>query len=450
MTALYTCELGLASGTHVFDVFPTVSPRTSDVMRFNLSPVRCVARIYEIPLDCMIRAATPGASVTALAAILSGAVNTSLGVLPTFLKIKDASGTVLPEIGDIREGTSEKWEDLELAQFELPPGVDQLVSGTRFRLVFRARRSFPDANGVCEFTARRILDADELGRGVRRLVCTIRLDKAAAAAGTISVESTAAIRALLTEPKPTAGGWLRTIGTTDLPFRVEYPLHPLTHVAETESEVTRNQVGPGSPTPPAGAVKAETGVRRTEDPSRGVTRVTTTAETTAPNPEPWIDSNKPSGALVSTEIQVDGSEGKGEWKQLAAIASSGQQTRMHRRFALRGTGRRAGVIEMSGGIAAAVQTGPFVATRLREEIDVYALGPSSLEQLVVPPPPRGGGEHDRSSPPARMGIAEDARAASQRLWLRAVAREYFWLGTDDPAESPELKAAIAAAMTETL
>jgi hypothetical protein len=444
MTALYTCELG----AHVFGVFPLISPRTTDVMRFNLNPVRCVARIYEIALDCQAHASTPAASLAGLSSFLSGAVNT--GTLPTFLKIKDADGVVIPGIGDIREGTSEKWEDLELLQFELPPGITQLVSGTRFKLVFRARRSFPDANGVCEFTARRILDADELGRGVRRLVCTIRLDKAAAAAGTVSVESTAAIRALLTEAKPAAGGWLRTIGTTDLPFRVEYPLWPLTHVAETESEVTRNQVGPGSPTPPAGAVKAETGVRRVEDPSRGVTRVTSTAETTAPNPEPWIDTNAPSGPLVSKETQIDGSEGKGEWKQLAAITSNGQQTRVHRRFAMRGQGRRAAVLEMSGGIAAHVQTGAFVATRLREEIDVYALGPSSLEQMVIPPPLGGEWQLDGGSPADVIGIAEDARAASQRLWLRTVAREYIWRGAGDPLESAELKAAIAAAMTETL
>jgi hypothetical protein len=449
MTALYTAELGLASGTHVLDVYPTITPRTTDVMRFNLSPVRCVARIYEIPLECMIRAAAPGASVTALAAILSGAVNTSLGVLPTFLKIKDASGTVLPEIGDIREGTSEKWEDLELAQFELPPGVDQLVSGAKFRLVFRARRSFPDANGVCEFEAERTLDADDLGRAVRYKKCRIRLDKAAAVAGTVSVQDTAAIRTLLTEEKPVSG-WIRTIGTTDLPYRVTYPLWPLTHVAETESEVTRNLGGAGAPAPPAGAVKAEVGERRIEDPSRGVTRVTTTAETTAPNPEPWIKSNAPSGDRVSEETEVDGPEAKGEWKTLERITTTSPETRTHRRFALRGFGRSADAMEMSGGIAARGQVGAFVATRLREEVDVFAMGPSSLANVKIPPPLSGGWQLDGRSVTDAIGIAEDARSASQRLWQRVVRREYIWLGTDDPLASQELNDAISAAMTENL
>ena len=442
MVALYTCEL---QGYGTFDVMTPIVPRTADVMRFNLSPVRCAARVYEFPLDGIVRAGTPAASVAALGSLLSSAVNT--GTLPTSLKFKDSSGTVLPGIGDVREGTADLWEDLELIEFRLQPGAAQLVVEVRFSVTFRARRSFPDADGVCEFSAERTKDSDDLGRATRRKKCTIRLGKAAAvAAGDPGlIETSAAIRALLEEPKPVSG-WIRTIGTTDLPFRVTYPFWPLTHVAETESEVTRNVGGAGAP---AGATTADVGERLVEDPSRGLLRITATAETTAPNPGPWVESKAPSGDVVSSDLTVEMSEAKGEWKQIARLVGSGEpDTRVHRRFALRGAGRRAGEIEMSGGIAARVQVGAFVAARLREEVDVYALGPSSLDKVAVPPPLSGGWLLDGSSVTDVIGISEDARAASQRLWQRAVTREYFWLGTDDPLKSSELNAAIADGMIE--
>lgn len=445
MTALYSCEL---QGYGTFDVMTPIVPRTTDVMRFHVppgQPPRCAARIYEFPLDGLVRAGTPAASVAALAT-LSSSVNT--GTLPTSLKFKDSSGTVLPGIGDIREGTSAKWEDLELLAFELPPGVDQLVAGVRFKVTFRARRSFPDADGVCEYEASRKLEADDQGRAVRRLRCKIRLDKASVVAGTISVETTTAIRALLTEPKPSAT-WIRTMGTTDLPYTIDYTLHPLTHVAETESEVTKNVGGGGSP---PGATHADIGERRVEDPSRGIVRVTTTADTDAPaNSLPWVESQAPAGDLVSAETSVEGPQAKGEWKAVEALSgASGPTTRLHRRFALRGSGRSADATEMSGGIAARAQVGPFVAQRLLEEIDVYAKGPLSLEQVAIPPPLGGGWALDGRSVTDAIGVAEDAKAASQRLWLRTVKREYLWLGTGDPLASSELNAAIAASMAEAL
>ena len=148
-----------------------------------------------------------------------------------------------------------------------------------------------------------------------------------------------------------------------------------------------------------------------------------------------------------------GDKATGEWtynETLSSVASGTRTTRVQRRFALHGGGRRAGVIEMSGGIAARVQVGSFVAVRLREEIDVYAMGPAELAHVPIPPPLSGGWQLDGDSVTDVIGIDEDAVSASQRLWLRAVTREYLWLATTDPLESQELNAALAAAMTESL
>lgn len=449
MSSWYTVKLG----GYTFTAAPGINLEIEDVIRTNVSPNVRVAANYTWTLPSRVRAADSAAAVAAMQAAFAAMVNAR--ILPTTLEIENAAGTDLDQIGDVGVTATEGWEDLRVTSFQVNAVDGQLVAGAYFTLGFAARKTYPDTNGICEFEQNYVEETGSSGQEVRRLVTTIRLalryTNGVTASNTITGTTAIAEQLRLAAPS----GWLRTKGNNTRGFEIEYPSYPLRHVATTTSEVTEATGSAGST---AGAVEAEVVETVEFDPSRGISRRKVAASTSGnANAVGWVEAQEPANDLVSREIEgalAGGDKANGEWKSVEAISpsagASSKVTRVHRRFALRGGGRRAGVVEMSGGIAARVQIGPFVATRLREEVDVFAQGPAALEQVTIPPPLSGDWVLDGDAFADIIGIAEDALASSQRLWLRTVTREYLWLGTDDPLASPELNAALTASMTESL
>jgi hypothetical protein len=447
--AWYTVKLG----SYTFTTTPDVQITTTEVVRQNAAPNLLVARNYEWTFPrCRVRGDAPTDVVTALQAFLTAAVNAR--AFPTSLEIENAAGTDLAQIGAVTAGTAENWEDLRVTEFSLAASADtpttaQLVSGAEFSLTFAARRSFPDSNGVCEFDQDREIEADSFGNETRRKTTTVRLARnyvnGTSASNTIL---TTAIADEIAESCPV--GWRRTKGSTSVPFIIRYPLWPLTHLAVCVSEVAKTAVGAGAASPPTGAIKAVTAERIVEDPEKGVKRFFFSAETVgATDGLTWVEAQRPSQGTGETEDRPADKTAKGKWQYLEPLVGgqSTKVTRIKRSFVRGGGGRVGGAFVLSSPYTPKVTVGPYTPQRLVETVLVYALGATTLDDIPLPAqlPESTGWVLVEPSQTPDPSVDEDSRWPEQRLWRRAVTREYLWAkGATDPLTDTDYKAALLA------
>jgi hypothetical protein len=440
--AYYTCSIG----SHTFEGHPDIEIETDEIVRTNVTPNRLVARNYRWLVKGRINAATPADTKTALLSLMTACVNPASGVLPTSFKILDASAAAVAQIGDVRTGTSEEWEDIKVTSFRLldkdEAGGAPLVADAQFEIGFSARRSFPDANGVCELFQTYRDEPDEFGNTVRNLTTTeIRLAKSSAN----TIAGTAAITAQLKLDLPT--GWRRTRGDLSRGFTIEYLDYPLLHRARCESEVTRNGGSAGT-APPTNAILANTGKRTVDDPEKGVRRIFHDAETVGSTVGlTWVEAVRPTDATGEIEERPEEKTYRGKWQRLEPLGAAprGKVTRDRREFVQAGGEREGGAILMSPPHVAYVSRGPRSAVRVVETVRVYALGVTGDADIPLPEPLGAPWLLVEPVQYPKPVVDEDSLYPEQRLWLRSATREYLWGGAaDDPALDTALAALVFA------
>lgn len=430
-------------GTEVFEASPAIEIEADRVVRENLSPVQAVAINYVITLLCRVR---EDATTTAAAKLgTSIAANLHTKTCPR-LRILDSAGVAIPQIGLIDEAAVDGsavnlgWEDPRVIGFRLPNGDGQLRAGATFTLVIAVRRSFPDADGVCEFEQEREVSTDASGNETVRRTTRLRIAK-----WTGFTVETAAIAARLREDAPV--GWLRTVGAEPLGFSYREPLYPQRHLAETVSEVVLAGVTGGT-----GSTAAKTGETVVDDPEKGIRRRTYSAESTGgEDPAAWVDGQAPGGPLVSSESSSEvGSSrtARATWRKVEVIQGqgpSGRTTKVRRVFDLTGGRRVVGAKRQSPPARPNVKRGPFDAYQLTESIEVFALGPAGFGDFAIPDPLPGPWLLGRVEP-GLPRVTEEAVDAAQALWLYPIVRTYTWDSTADPlADSALLGAVFVAA-----
>jgi hypothetical protein len=435
--AYYTCSIG----SHTFSAFPDIEIETDEIVRTNVTPNRLVARNYRWLVRGRVNAATPADTATALLSLMTACVNPSSGTIPTSFKILDATPAALAQIGDVRTGTSEEWEDLQVTSFRILDGDESegkpFVADAEFEIGFSARRSFPDANGVCELFQTYTDAPDEFGNSVRTLTTTeVRLAKSSAN----TIAGTAAITSQLRVDVPV--GWRRTRGDLTRGFELEYIDYPLLHRARCVSEVTRNA---GGASPPTGANTANTGKRTVNDPEKGVRRIFYDAETIGSTAGlTWVEGVRLSDATGETEERPEEKTYRGKWQRLEPLGTAprGKVTRDKREFVRVGGERGGGSAVLSPPFLPLSGRGPWLPVRLVETVRVYALGASSDADVPLPDPllePDWLLVEPVQCPEAL--VDEDSDYPDQRLWRRDATREYRWAGTGDPSANAALVAA---------
>lgn len=427
--SLYTVEIG----GYAFALAPATAIETERVVR-PTSPNEAVAVNHTFRLACRVRADTPAAVTTAFLAAVNSWLYTR--TCPRF-RLKDEAGAVISPY-DVDEDRSPtlNWEDVRLEACDLPAGDGQLVSGATFTLVLRARRSLPDADGICEFDAQEDHENDEFDNQVLRR--TVRFRWAKASVVEMEDASSAVQDRLRVDGEV---GWVRTVGGSDLGFIFRYPLYPEFHVVETVSEIRTSSGVSGA----SGATRATTGTRTTVDPAKGLRRITQTAETSgAGDPEGWVQDQQPSAEYVSHDVSVEiGTvrSARAEWTRVEAFRANGKTTDVTRTYAVSGGLRTGDSVEMTPPYRPKIQRGPFTAYRITETVEVRALGATALSDFAVPDPlgvPFVLVEEDAALP----RVEEQAIDPAQRLWLWVVTRTYLWDSEDDPKSHQALAAAV--------
>jgi hypothetical protein len=429
--ALYTLEIG----SYAFELAPATSISTERIVRENTSPNEAVAVNYTFNLVPRLRADTPAAVMTALTTALASWQDTR--TCGRF-RLKDEAGTVIsPFDVDEERSPTLNWEDVRVASFDLPAGDGQLVSGATFSIVILARRSLPDSDGICEFSADYENENDEWGNEVQRLTTRFRFAKASVIAD--PADYTDAIKARLKLDAPV--GYVRTVGGTALGFIYRHPLYPEAHVVETVSQVQVTGAVTGS----SGATRATSSTRTVVDPVKGIRRITETAETSGgEDPESWVREQRSSAAIVSEDVSVDlgtTKSARAEWTRIEPFRAIGKTTDVTRTFALRGGRRPLSVVKMTPPFRPKIQRGPFEEWRLSETVEIRAKGATSLDDFTIPEPlgaPFVLGPVDHSLP----RVEEPAIDPSERLWLWVITREYVWEESDaydSPLEYPGLE-----------
>jgi len=437
-------------GNYEFDVMPAIEIDADRVVRDNAGPVEAVAVNYTITLTCRVRQDETDDAAAKLGSFLLDCVHTRTCPAVYILDSEEIDGdgdpTPIPEIGAIDEDAEDEdennlgWEEPRVVGFRLPNGEGQLMAGASFVLTIQARRSFPDADGVCELSQTFEKEETEGGE-VHRLVSRGRCAKASGATA-----DTPAVDARLRLPAPV--GWVRT------QHALREPLYPLRHMFEVVSEVRLAALvaGGGSP-PPPGATSARLSERVVSDPVKGILRRINTAETTGGNdPAGWVRDQAPSKDVVSAELSSDNGETQrtqGEWRRIESLTTQDKTTRVERVFTLRGGLRETAVVLMSPPFRPHLQRGPITPYTLTEQIEIRALAPTSLDDFRYPEA-LGGAWFLSSIDHSLPRVEEDALAPGQRLWVWVMVREYVWDSTDSPFDSDVLSAAIFYPSTEVL
>lgn len=426
--ALYSVEIG----SYSFTLAPATAIETERVIR-PISPNECVAINYTFRLVARLRGDTAALVVTALQSALTSWHDTR--TCPRF-RLKDEAGSVISPF-DVDEAGSPSldWEDVRVESFDLPSGDGQLVAGATFAVVIRARRSFPDSDGICEFDAQEDHENDEFDNEVLRRTVRFRWAKDDVVA--MEASSPAVQTRLRVDGEV---GWVRTIGGSDLGFIFRYPLYPALHVVETVSEVRKS----GGVSGASGATRATTGRRVTIDHAKGIRRVTETAETSgAGDPESWVREQRPSAEIVSEDVSVETGtvrSARAEWTRVEAFRARGKTTDVTPTYAVSGGVRSGDSVEMTPPYRPKIRRGPFTAWRITETIEVRALGATTYDDFALPDPlgaPFELVEEDAADP----RVEEPAIDPAQRLWLWVVTRSYLWDSEDHPRSHPALKAA---------
>lgn len=452
MAEIYRATLG----SYTFDVQPITSIKSVGVIRESVSPNVCVARLYEWRMRCRVPATTdaiatvPPSAATNLGTFLSSAFHTR--TLPTSLSILDSAGTAIPQIGDI--SVSGGWEDLQLVDFDLASVAEhpgQMVAGAYFELSFRARKSLPDSNGICELDLEYETTSDDVGREVRRVSGLIRLSLAAYTTGTRITDAAVVSAAGIKLPCP--AGWNRSRGNNSNGFDVRYPKYPRLIEATVVSEVTLNGGGVSGA---SGAKSADVAVRHKDDPARGLLVTTTTAETTGPDSGAaleWVQQQQPPESTGETLEEASKKHARGEWETrgplTAAAADAGKVTRVTRAYTLRGGERSAYASAKASGLRPKIVSGgPFSPYVLAESIRIFARGPEALTDVPAPKPLGAPWVLDGDDAVDAMPVVEeDANYPGQRVWVRVLERRYLWNGDGDPRSDGQLVARVMSDAT---
>lgn len=436
-------------GAYAFSCLPITGAKSSAVIREGVSPNVRVAVLWTWSMRCQVLASTdaegtvPPAAATDLGTFLTSAVHDR--VLPASLSIVDQAGAAIPVIGDV--SVAGGWEDLQLTEFDLDSSSDapgQLVAGAWFSLTLKARKSLPDANGICELDLEYETTSDDQGREVRRVSGTIRLGLAAYSSPTNARITDAAIVAAAGIKLAQPTGWVRSRGNNSNGFDIRYPLYPRLISGVVVSEVTKNGGVAGA----TGAKSADVGVRNKDDPKKGVIRKTTTADTTGPDAGAaiaWVLDQQPPQSTGETLDEPSKKHARGEWETVevltAAAIEAGKVTRVRRRYTLRGGDRSVKASPKASGLRPKiVRGGPFSAWLLLETIEVQAMGAVTLKDVPLPRPLADPWLLDGESLVDALPVVdEDANYPEQRIWLRVGERQYLFAGAGDPLEERQVE-----------
>lgn len=418
---------------HAFAAAPQVHWTARAVFREDVYPAVLAALDYEVALEgCHVFATTPAAAVDALGAWLQAVLHKR--TLPTYCKVKDASGTVVDEIGDMNLATA-GWEDLRIEAFSLPPSVEQLRAGATFSLALRVRRVFHDsATGVVELERRYDSEFGPDGLETRRLTSRGRLSRESQA-----TPLTAAVTALLRLTKP--AGWVITRGNNSRRFDLTYPNHNRTDIFEAVSEVS--QRGPGIVVPD-GAGDAGGGTTRSDDPELGLVRVSTFVDAIgATSGDSFLTNATPAGAVGEKTHDRGRRSTRGSWDtwEPAGALLGGRVSRVSVSYSLRPGGQTAHVSRLTGNLKPIVREGAVKEWRIVEVVRAIALGARALTD--VPTAPRLALPKFFFDPEASIEepprIVRRGGNAAQHVWERLHTREYVWDGDTDPLDDEEVK-----------
>ena len=449
MPEMYNVSLG----GYAFTCQPVTSIKSTSVIRESVSPNVRVALLYEWRMRCRVPATTdalatvPPSAATNLGTFLTSQLHTR--TMSSSLAITDSAAAAIPVIGDV--SVSGGWEDLQLVEFDMASPADatgQLVAGAWFELLFRARKSLADANGICELELEHETSSDESGREVRRVSGLVRLSLAAYSAPTNARITDAAVVTAGGYKLACPAGWNRSRGNNTNGFDVRYPKYPRLHEAFVVSEVTQNGGGVAGP---SGSKSADVSLRVRHDPSKGVVRTTTRAETAgAEGALAWVVEQQPAESTGETLEETSKKAASGEWETIGPLttaqAQSDKVTKVRRRYSLSGGERPAGETRMASGEAVVTRAAGRSAYRLRESIDVQAQGLTLIGECPAPAPLSLPWVLDGERPVDDLAaIDEDADYPAMRLWVRVLEREYFWAGKGDPRENAALIARVEAA-----
>jgi hypothetical protein len=411
---------------HAFAAAPRLSWTAEAVHNRGTVPATLAAMAYRIRLDgCRIPSADGAASGarSALVTFLTGTIHKA--VTPTSLTITEGA-SALSEIGTI--STSGGWDEIEVAAFDLPHSDELLLAGAEFALEVRARRVFPDSDGVVELERvyREQAGVDGLTR--RELVSTIRMRD-----GT-PVPTSGTVADLLA--LPLLPGWVREQGGTR-GFDLEFTRYPRQDNARTVSVV--RQVGGGS-SAPEGSTGARVTITRREEVRRGYLEVTTSAAATGVDEEDgqaWLDERRPAGSWGEETLDELGKTADGRWVTRERLGTD--EVVYDVRATLLPGGHPLREEPRSAGMRPLLRAGARRAWRLRVEADATFLAvdgapPSpGLIRLVTLPPGASWRVDESASAWSLPRVAEDgASDGVGDVWSWSSATEWVW----DSDESP--------------
>lgn len=432
----YTVELE----GHVFSSSPATTLVAERLHRLDENPITHRVSTFTIELErCRVPTAdgTPDGAVDALVAFLQACAHKS--IIPTYLRIKDAGGTVLPEIGDIHTGnTSEQWEELLITRIALPASVAQLKAGAEFSITLTARRTFATADGLVECEREWSSDAGVDGREVRTLRSRIVMRR-----GTAVPTGASWLLALVRQAAP--AGWVRLTGnlpgTNTIGASVVYPRHGQAHEAQFFSQVQRLSGGVVAPTGAGDAV--ESTVRR-DRPDLGLVEVLTRAEATgAVEPEAYLEGKVPPGGVGERSVAKGGrAEAAGTWRtyELAGLPLAGKTNRVTVTRQLLEGGRPV-VVTPIPGFLPTIRRGPPAEWRLVETVEAFALGAmkTMLEFPTLSRLPKPWVVDPAGTFESLPRLAERGATADQDRWERVSVRVYVWDGEVAPLEDESFR-----------
>lgn len=399
------------------------------------SPLAVARDLWRITVRHQLRADTQANLMAAISSYFTGFA--LKGVQPTYLKILDATGTAIPDIGAIDVSVSSAWESLRLMReldidgpsVEEPGELRELVT---VQFALEAERSYPDADGVTDLEQTEGEEADENGLVLRRRVTRLRLSRIT----TNTIAGLASGYAL-----PASPGWVRVEGTnTTSGVKIEYLDAPLKKQAILTSVVA--QVGSGTVPPPGTSQAPVHEVERAEDPERGLLVVTTRAEVQArTGAQSWVSGRRPEESVGKASFDKPNLRATGEWRHLEPLRAPSEGKITARRWtrSLQGGGRAVSVAQVYGGVQPKVRVGPQVPFELVEIADVTGLGVAQLADLPTPPGPEPKASWVERQP-LRLDslpvIESHGRQPNQHVGRRQVSRRWLWVGQGSPLSDP--------------
>ncbi len=379
---------------------------------------RRILVVGELPDD------TPAAVRATFATLMASHLNSR--TIPTFIRILDPTSTPIPDIGEITS-VGNAWEDVGITEFSMDsaePG--QLRARAVITFVVEGTRLFFNGGTFADFDQELSVEAGDDFREVSTLRSIVKV-----AAGADVQDQAAALR--LAAPP----GFVRLAPSNRVSgISIRYPNEPRRDRAEVVSIIMK--LG-GNGALPAGAGDGSIIERTAEDPRFGLVRRTRRVEITgSSNPLAFINSNNIVGSPETVEIDRFRNIATGEWLRRERIRIiNNRLTRVRLTWSLREGGRPLEVRPVSAGFKWVLAEGSFTPFILTEQVEVFALGAISLNDVPqparLPTPWRLRPQNSNFALPEVIEYGDPTQAGRpQHFWRSARSWEYVWDDTRDP------------------